>query len=99
MSATPERTSAGVRIKEERTRRSRAEVEEPEAGDDTADQDAEGEEDEENPVADEDDQGKGSPRGVKRARVNENGDSVPSDSQSPPPERIRMKTQPRDVDG
>ncbi|KAF7432634.1 Structural maintenance of chromosomes protein 5 [Pleurotus ostreatus] len=99
MSATSGRAPAGVRIKEERTRRSRAEVEEPEAGDDTADQDAEGEEDAENPVDDADDQGEGSSRGVKRSRVNENGDSVPSDSQSPPPERIRVKTQPRDVDG
>lgn len=62
-----------------------------------ADADADGDEEDEEDEEDEDDQGEGSPRGKKRARANTTGDSVPGGSQVP--QRVQVKTQPRDTDG
>ncbi|KAF8076878.1 hypothetical protein FPV67DRAFT_1605252 [Lyophyllum atratum] len=62
-----------------------------------ADADADGEEDEGGEgEADVDDDEGGSPRGAKRARVNEEGDSRPADKGK---DIERIKTLPRDVDG
>ncbi|KAJ8698910.1 hypothetical protein PTI98_005570 [Pleurotus ostreatus] len=64
-----------VRSREERTHRSRVDVEaELHAEDNTADQNKRGEEGE-NKDDGENYQGKGSPRGAKRSRLSENGDS------------------------
>lgn len=62
-----------------------------------ADADADGDEEDGEDEEDEDDQGEGSPRGKKRARANTTGDSVPGGSQVP--QRVQVKTQPRDTDG
>ncbi|KJA29565.1 hypothetical protein HYPSUDRAFT_31485 [Hypholoma sublateritium FD-334 SS-4] len=86
-------------VKEERSKGKRREqveeVEEEEQHEsqeqNERDVDAEGEEEEE------EDSQSGSPRGSKRARINGDGDSVPSRSDSQPP-LPRVKTQPRDVD-
>lgn len=48
---------------------------------------------------DDDEQGNGSPRGHKRARVNEDGEARSSDRPDKGKHRERVKTLPRDVDG
>lgn len=87
-----------VIVKEERSKGKRREQVEEEVEEEEQhepqeedEQDAEGEEE------DEEDSQSGSPRGSKRARINGDGDSVPSRSDSQPP-LPRVKTQPRDVD-
>ena len=87
-----------VRVKEEKSKskgKQRARVDAEDDEDDeqigAGDQDAEGEDDEGDPA------GVGSPRGAKRTRLNEEGESRPGGSGS---RRLpRLKTLPRDVDG
>ncbi|KAF8967457.1 P-loop containing nucleoside triphosphate hydrolase protein [Flammula alnicola] len=86
-----------VKVKDEKTKgKRRAPVEEEEEQEqeqdaEGEDEDAQGEQDNEEEEAE-----SGSPRGSKRARVNDDGDSVPGGSQLQQP---RVKTQPRGDDG
>lgn len=95
------------KIKEENKKKGkqRAYVEDEEEEEDEQQEpnvnDNHGDDDEEEPDAqgetDEDDEeGGGSPKGVKRSRVNEDGDSRPADKGK---YKERVKTLPRDVDG
>jgi hypothetical protein len=107
----PNGSSASVKVKSEKIKaekknkgKQRAYVEEEEEEDDEEqgphatgkyyeddeEPDAQGETDEE------DEEGAGSPRGAKRSRVNEDGDSRPADKAK---YKERVKTLPRDVDG
>ncbi|KAF9476726.1 P-loop containing nucleoside triphosphate hydrolase protein [Pholiota conissans] len=108
--STTAQASENVRVKEEKVKvkeekakgKRRADVEEEDEEEPTQepadeagnDEDAAGEPD--GSQQDEDDAG--SPRGNKRARVNGDGDSVPSGSQ-PQYQHVRVKTQPRGDDG
>ncbi|KAJ8519683.1 hypothetical protein ONZ45_g3400 [Pleurotus djamor] len=86
--ATPDRPQ---RVKKEKTRQTRGDsADAPDHSQHDEDDDGEGEVD---------DEAEGTPHGNKRTRINDDGDSVPSGSQSPPPQRLKVKTQPRDADG
>ncbi|KAF8885790.1 P-loop containing nucleoside triphosphate hydrolase protein [Infundibulicybe gibba] len=91
-----ERSSARIGAVEQPEQQEEADEEEPEGeedanGEEEDEVDAEGEEEER-------EDGAGSPRGHKRARVNQDGDSRPSDDGSQPP-RHKVVTLPRDTDG
>jgi hypothetical protein len=86
-----------IKVKEEKSkgkRRAQTEEEEEQTQEPAEEDDAAGDDED----GQQDDDGAGSPRGAKRARVNGEGDSVPSGS-GPQYQHPKVKTQPRGDDG